>query len=206
MPRTAPPPRNYDSSSTKPVKYFRDVSLFIDPANIENYHIDPTLNYDKIRTICKTLQSGLPINKALALALIKRTAYNEWMKRGRAILNTTKLGTDYDEMCAKLVLCVQAAEAKFIESCVVQLHNAAQGINYTTSERHFRYKKDKETGEVEKVLVKKQINNRYMFGDWRADAFLLERRCPEEFSVNRIVDPEDYFNNTADYIHELCAA
>lgn len=117
---------------------------------------------------------GLKIEDACALAGISQTSYFNWLQQGA--LGKSALYVEFLEA-------IKAAEPKGKQASLARIDQAGRGGGKYTETRTTHFK----NGEIETVITEKE-----MLPDWKADAWRLERKYPEEFGQRYRLDVTDW--------------
>lgn len=121
---------------------------------------------------------GLPYAMAARVAGVVPGTMAHWFSRGRQDVKDGKLHTLY----AQLVAETEKANAELIEE---RLKNITGATGVRIVERTITTTTEG-TGDAAKVT--KVVKEKQEGGDWRADAWLLERVAPENFGTRLRVD------------------
>lgn len=131
----------------------------------QTYVVPPSKFSDAaIQECLRNLRLGLPRRTAAALAGWSSSALDSYLTQGRAAL----AAGNPDDAKARFVVAVRRAEAEAKRAALAIIVRAAQGLDAVLDEQ----------GRI--VTPAKE-------GDWRAAAWLLERRWPEQYGPRRLL-------------------
>lgn len=140
-------------------------------------------------TICRAIRAGLTLSRAAQAAGIHYDTLNEWRKQGNADMAAGHANV-FSEFAEALNQAEIDAELKHAEI----IARAARGGARVTEIRKYTKaeipKGSTETGKVEPVLVEETTTTtvKTALPDWRASAFILERRHPDRWGQKQQLD------------------
>jgi hypothetical protein len=120
---------------------------------------------DMVETITLAAAAGVPPAQAAKALGISQAKWSAWVRDSR---DPATRGKRRDQISA-----IDAAEMKAAERMLAQLYQAARGGH--TAKRHTR------TRQMRDGSVITDVDETITTPDWRAFAWMLERRWPEEF-------------------------
>jgi hypothetical protein len=136
--------------------------------------------------IVKAIKSGLSNLRAAQLSGISEPCFYLWKRRGEE----EKAGPYH-----RFLEALKQAETEFIATALKRIEQAAKGGR--------QVKETKESYDAKGKLTERIVTVKRAAPIWTADAWLLERRVPEEFSRNRTLPSEDIVSQLADSVHSL---
>lgn len=102
----------------------------------------------------------------------------------------------------RLISGIRIAKAKRIRESITRIREAATGgKEYTETKKVI--KRAVIDGELTEYVEREERNTKVILPSWTADAWYLERQCPEEFGRNRMPQIDDTFDQVADEIEQL---
>ena len=166
------------------------------------------LDKEVLDAICTGLRLGLPRREACARIGLPVSSLGSWLSTGRRareyrdgvsdrevaagdlrnLLDRPRELSEKQQHYVDLVEAVEQAEAEYITSALTTIRRAGQPTKIAAVDKKGRPVVDPKTGQPLKVVIKA--------GDWKAEAWSLERRRPREFGkrveqVTRLTGVDD---------------
>lgn len=145
------------------------------------------LNEERTELIRQALLAGAPIGVAASRGGIAPRTYHEWEARGRAALERADHELErvdtVDAPFAQFAQTVTRARHEWELGTLGQIALTGRGRPYreTTTKSEQRIVTNVETGQPETITLTTVTTKEGVEHDWRADAWLLERRNPQVY-------------------------